>query len=75
MSNSRITGYQVQLATNDSFTKNKKTVTVHGYKKVSKRIKKLKRKKKYYVRIRTYRKINGKRFYSPWSKVKTVKTK
>ncbi len=32
-------------------------------------------KKKYYVRIRTYKIANGKKVYSAWSKVKSVKTK
>ena len=75
MSKVRITGYQIQLATNKKFTKNKKTVTVKGYKKVSKKVTKLKGGKKYYVKIRTYKIVGGKKYYSPWSKVKTVKTK
>ena len=32
-------------------------------------------KKKYYVRVRTYKIVNGKKVYSSWSKVKSVKTK
>ena len=75
MSKSRITGYQIQIATNKTFTKNKKTVNVKGYKKTSKKIKKLKGGKKYYVKIRTYKTVNGAKFYSKWSKVKIVKTK
>lgn len=75
MSKSRITGYQIQLATNRKFTKNKKTVTVKGYKKVTKKITKLKGKKKYYVKIRTYKIVGGVKYYSPWSEVKTVKTR
>lgn len=71
MSSSRITGYQLQLATNKKFTKNKKSLTVKGYKKVSKKVTGLKGGKKYYVRIRTYKTIKGKRYYSPWSKIKT----
>ena len=71
----RITGYQLQLATNKKFTKNKKTVNIKGYKKVSKKVKKLKGGKKYYVRIRTYRTVDGKKIYSRWSKAKTVKIK
>ncbi len=39
------------------------------------KVKKLKAKKKYYVRIRTYKTLNGKKVYSSWSKVKSVKTK
>ena len=75
MSASRITGYQIQLATNKKFTRNKKTVTVKGYKSVSKKVTKLKAKKKYYVKIRTYKTVGGTRYYSPWSKTKSVKTK
>lgn len=75
MSSSRITGYQIQLATNSKFTKNKKTVTVKGYSKTSKKVTGLKGGKKYWVKIRTYKTVNGTKYYSPWSKVKTVKTK
>ena len=75
MSSSRITGYQIQLATNSGFTKNKKLVKVTGYSKVSKKITGLKSGKKYYVRIRTYKTIDGTPYYSPWSAVKTVTTK
>ena len=75
MSTSRITGYQIQLATNSKFTKNKKTVTVKGYSKTSKKVTKLKGGKKYYVKIRTYKTVGGIKYYSPWSKVKTVTTK
>ena len=38
-------------------------------------IKKLKAKKKYYVRIRTYKTVDGNKIYSSWSKVLNVKTK
>ena len=38
-------------------------------------IKKLKKKKTYYVRIRTYKKVSGKTYYSGWSSVKKVKIK
>ena len=75
MSGSRITGYQIQLATNSKFTKNKRTVTVRKYSKVSKKIKKLKAKKKYYIKVRTYKIVSGVKYYSSWSKVRTVKTR
>ena len=75
MSKSRITGYQIRFATNRKFTKNKKTVTVKGYKKVSKKITKLIGKKKYYVKVRTYLTVGGVKYYSPWSKVRTIKTR
>ena len=69
------TGYQVQVATNKKFKKNKKTVTIKKQKTTKTTVKKLKAKKKYYVRVRTYKIVNGKKVYSSWSKVKSVKTK
>ncbi|MDO5549174.1 MAG: transglutaminase domain-containing protein [Eubacteriales bacterium] len=69
------TGYQIQYATNSKFTSGAKTVTVSKNKTVSKKITKLKAKKKYYVRIRTYKTVSGKKYYSSWSKAKTVTTK
>lgn len=72
---SGVKGYQIQVATDKKFKKNKKTATVKKQKTTKVTIKKLKAKKKYYVRIRTYKTVNGKKVYSSWSKVKTVKTK
>ena len=72
---SGVKGYQIQVATDKKFKKNKKTVTVKKQKTTKVTVKKLKAKKKYYVRIRTYKTVNGKKVYSSWSKVKTVKTK
>ncbi len=71
---SGVTAYQVQIATNKKFTKNKKTVKVSKKSKKTK-IKKLKAKKVYYVRVRSYKKVNGKKVYSKWSTVRKVKTK
>lgn len=70
-----VTGYQLQLATDKKFKKNKKTITVTNKKVTKKTVKKLKSKKKYYVRVRAYKKQNGKRTYSSWSKTKSFKTK
>ena len=72
---SGVKGYQVQVATNKKFKKNKKTVNIKKQKTTKTTIKKLKAKKKYYVRVRTYKIVNGKKVYSSWSKVKSVKTK
>ena len=69
-----ITGYQIQVATDKKFKKNAKTVVVKKQKTTTATIKKLKSKKKYYVRIRTYKNSNNKKIYSPWSKVKSTKT-
>lgn len=70
-----VTGYQVQYANDKKFKKSKKTVTVKGAKKTSRTIKKLKSKKTYYVRVRNYKVINGKKVYSKWSKAKSIKVK
>ena len=75
---SQTTGYQVQYSTSSKF-KSAKTVTVSKNKTTSKSVGKLSAKKKYYVRVRTYKtvKIGGKsvKLYSGWSKAKSVTTK
>ncbi len=72
------TGYQVQYSTSSKF-KSAKTVTISKNKTTSKSVSKLSAKKKYYVRVRTYKtvKVNGKnvKLYSGWSKAKSVTTK
>lgn len=73
-------GYEIQYSDNSKFSKNRtKTVGISKRSANSKDVKQLKAKKKYYVRVRTYKKvkINGKstKIYSGWSKVKTVVTK
>jgi len=72
---SQATGYQLAYATDKKFTKNDKIFRTKSIKTVSKKISSLKSSKKYYVKVRTYKTVNGKRYYSAWSKVKTVKTK
>lgn len=73
-------GYEIQYSTSSKFTK-KTTKTVKAAKNsmTSKKITKLKAKKKYYVRIRMYQTVKvGKKstkIYSGWSKAKTVTTK
>ena len=72
------TGYQIQYGRNAKFN-GAKITTIKKNKTVSATLKKLKAKKKYYVRIRTYKnvQINGRstQLYSNWSKAKTVKVK
>lgn len=72
--NSKVTGYQIQYSTSSKFT-SAKTVTVKSYKTTSKTISKLTKKKKYYVRIRTYKTVSGKTYYSSWSGAKSVTIK
>ena len=69
------TGYQIQYSLKSGFKSGNKTVSVKGTNTVSKKIKNLKAKKKYYVRVRTYKTVSGVKYYSAWSKSKIVTTK
>lgn len=75
---SQTNGYQLQYSLNSNF-KSAKFLNVTSNKATSKSISNLKSKKKYYVRIRTYKnvKVNGKsrKLYSTWSKSLNVKVK
>ena len=75
MSNSTISGYEIQYSLNKSFKSGNKTLKVKGYAKTSAKVKKLKSGKKYYFRIRTFKNVSGDPYYSKWSKVKKVKVK
>ena len=67
-------GYQVQYSTDKKFKKNVKSVNV-SKKSTKATVKKLKKRKTYRVRVRSYKKINGKKYYSGWGKMKSVKVK
>lgn len=67
-------GYQIQYATNGKFS-NKKTITISKNSTVSKTVKNLKAKQKYYVKVRTYTVNNGNKKFSAWTKCRTVTTK
>ena len=70
------TGYQIQYSTSSKFTaKTTKSAWVTKNSTVKKTVKSLKGKKKYYVRIRTYKTVNKTKYYSSWSKAKYVTTK
>ena len=73
--NAKATGYQIQYSLNSKFASGNKTVTVKGAAAVSKTISSLTAKKRYYVRVRTYKTVSGKNYYSAWSAVKNVITK
>lgn len=74
MATSRITGYQYRYSTSSKMT-NAKTITVKGYSKTSAKKTSLKAKKTYYIQVRTYKTVSGVKYYSGWSKTKSVKTK
>ena len=66
-----ISGYQIQYAPNKKFKKAKRKTV----KSTSITIKKLKKKKTYFVRVRAYKLVDGKKVYGKWSAVKKVKIK
>ncbi len=72
-----ITGYQIRYSTSKKFPKSKKTKTktIKGRKKTRAVISGLKKGKKYYFQIRTYKKSSEGKYYSDWSKSKSVKIK
>lgn len=68
-------GYQIVIATNKKFTSGKKTITVKNGKTTSKTISKLKKKKTYYVKVRVYKTLNGKKVCGKYSNIKKVTIK
>lgn len=72
---SKATGYEILLATNTKFTAGKKIVNVNGSKNITKTIQKLKAGKKYYVKVRAYKTVSGKKIYGAYSNVKRITVK
>lgn len=73
-SSSKRTGYQLQYASNRSFTRSKKTISM-GYYTTSRTLKKLRTGKAYYIRVREYNRASGGTKYGEWSAVKRVKVR
>ena len=73
--NTQTTGYRLIYSMNSKFKTGNKYVMITSNKTTSKSIKKLKAKKKYYIRICTYKTVGGTKYYSGWSSVKSVTTK
>lgn len=71
---SKATGYQMQYATNKNFSK-AKTVAVKSYKTTGKTLTGLTGGKKYYVRVRAFKKVGKTTLYGSWSSVKTKTVK
>lgn len=70
-----VSGYEIQYSTSSKF-KGASTKTIKASKNATyATIKGLSPNKKYYVRMRTYRKVKNKTERSDWSKSTTVKTK
>ena len=62
--------YQIRYAADKKMKKSAKSAFT---KKNSYKLKKLKKDKKYYIKFRAYKYIDGKKIYTQWSKVKKVK--
>jgi len=73
-SQNKIYKIQIQYSTDKKFKKYVKTTTAKKT-AVSKKISKLKKGKRYYFRIRSYKKISGRVHVSKWSTVKNTKAK
>ena len=67
-------GFEVQYALNKSFTKKKKTKRYDLYAERVK-LRGLKRKKTYYVRVRAFKKVGTEKVYGKWSITKKCKVK
>lgn len=70
----KITGYEIRYATKDDMRYAKK-VFIKGKTKKSKAVKNLGSKKTYYIQVRVYKEEDGKKYFSTWSDIKSVKTK
>lgn len=65
-----VSGYQIAYKYGKSGKYKKVTTT-----KLTKKIRKLKTKKYYYVKVRAYKKIDGKKYYGTYSKIKKIKVR
>lgn len=68
-------GYQIYYSRNKNFKKLSAKKIVKGGKKTSYVGKNFTKGKKYYVKVRAYKNVNGRKVYGKWSNVKTVKCK
>ena len=67
----QITGYEIRYSTNKNFNKFKtKKVTAKNTKVT---IKNVNTNKRYYIRVRTYKVVNGEKIYSAWSSIMSTK--
>lgn len=72
--NKSATGYQIQYSPSRSFS-GRKNVTMKKSSAVRKTITRLSSGRRYYVRVRSYKVVNGKRYYSAWSATKSAVVK
>lgn len=70
----QVSGYEVKWSTTKKFTSNYKSQTV-GASKSSSKIKVAQSNRTYYVKVRSYKTVNGVKYYSNWSSTKQIKSK
>ncbi len=70
---SSVSGYEIQYSLKKNFKSSKKKNVSKSKNKLT--VKKLKKGKKYYVRVRAYKTVKGKKYYGKWSAKKAVKLK
>ena len=68
-------GYQIYWAKDKNFKKVVSKTTVSGQKKTSYTGKNFTKGKRYYVKVRAYKTVNGNKIYGAWSNVRNVKAK
>lgn len=68
-------GYQIYWAKDKNFKKMVFKTTVSGQKKTSYTGKNFTKGKRYYVKVRAYKTVNGNKIYGAWSNVRNVKAK
>ena len=71
--NAKGTGYQIQYSTDKTFTSGSKSMSVKGASSISKVIGSMSKGKTYYFRIRTYKTVGSRNYYSAWSTAKSVR--
>ncbi len=72
--NTKATGYQIQYGTSSSFKSSLTDTKLRtSNKSTSTTLTDLKKGKTYYVRVRSYKKVDGVKYYGPWSEKKALK--
>ncbi len=69
------TGYQIYWAKDKNFKKIVAKTTITGRSKVTYTGKNFTKGRKYYVRVRAYKKVSGKTYYGAWSNIKAKTAK
>lgn len=73
--NAKASGYQLMYAYDSGYKNSPKTITIKDKKTLAKTIKNLKKGKKVYIRIRSYKVVSNVNYYSPWSSSKKIVVK